>query len=254
MNPLDRPIVVVADRDAAFAEEAKRELVAGGFGVQTVADIGELLSLRATRAVDVVLLDQHLPAAWQFLREANGRGRPSPPIVMLSGDPSIEDAVAAVKQGAADYRAKSLSWQALRDVCGVAIEEARAAAYLEWTDAGDRPAEAGDVSDNAKFHLQRMRLSIRGLIGAASGDRQRSRIDGRAASAGELRLRAGLCLIELIEKQAMIEAIAQARGNVVAAAKLLGVGQATVYRKIKRYDIPLRERRPRRSPEVVPTE
>ncbi len=51
--------------------------------------------------------------------------------------------------------------------------------------------------------------------------------------------------IDRIEKQAILEALENAQGNVVAAARLLGVGQATVYRKIKRYGIELRRGRRR---------
>ncbi len=47
----------------------------------------------------------------------------------------------------------------------------------------------------------------------------------------------GLRMIDRIEKQAIVEALIKSDGNVVAAARLLGVGQATVYRKIKRYGI-----------------
>jgi DNA-binding NtrC family response regulator len=50
--------------------------------------------------------------------------------------------------------------------------------------------------------------------------------------------------MDQIEKQAILEALARAHGNVVDAAHLLGVGQATVYRKIKRYGIELGRRRP----------
>ncbi len=43
--------------------------------------------------------------------------------------------------------------------------------------------------------------------------------------------------IDQIEKQAIIDALRRSGGNVRAAAKLIGLGQATVYRKIKRYGI-----------------
>ncbi len=45
--------------------------------------------------------------------------------------------------------------------------------------------------------------------------------------------------IDQIEKQAILDALRRSGGNVRAAAKLIGLGQATVYRKIKRYRIQL---------------
>jgi transcriptional regulator of acetoin/glycerol metabolism len=40
-----------------------------------------------------------------------------------------------------------------------------------------------------------------------------------------------------IEKDAIINALTLSNGNVVKAARALGLGQATVYRKMKRYKI-----------------
>jgi DNA-binding NtrC family response regulator len=51
----------------------------------------------------------------------------------------------------------------------------------------------------------------------------------------------GLRTIDQIEKQAIIDALSSTRGNVREAARLLGCGQATVYRKIKRYGIVLED-------------
>ena len=50
---------------------------------------------------------------------------------------------------------------------------------------------------------------------------------------------ANLSAIESLEKKAIVEALAQSGGKVVSAARILGLGQATVYRKIKRYKIHL---------------
>jgi transcriptional regulator of acetoin/glycerol metabolism len=46
-------------------------------------------------------------------------------------------------------------------------------------------------------------------------------------------------LVDQVEKQAIEEALRQTRGNVRDAASMIGLSQATIYRKIKRYDIDL---------------
>jgi transcriptional regulator of acetoin/glycerol metabolism len=51
----------------------------------------------------------------------------------------------------------------------------------------------------------------------------------------------GLRTIEQMEKRAILDALGSTRGNVREAARLLGCGQATVYRKIKRYGIVLED-------------
>jgi DNA-binding NtrC family response regulator len=45
--------------------------------------------------------------------------------------------------------------------------------------------------------------------------------------------------IDKMERQAIVAALGRSGGNVREAARLLGLGQATVYRKIKRYGLPL---------------
>ncbi|MBV9125561.1 MAG: response regulator [Planctomycetes bacterium] len=54
----------------------------------------------------------------------------------------------------------------------------------------------------------------------------------------------GLRPIEQLEKEAILEGLHHTQGNVREVARLLGLGQATVYRKIKRYRI-VRSRAPR---------
>ncbi|QVL31877.1 sigma-54-dependent Fis family transcriptional regulator [Telmatocola sphagniphila] len=49
----------------------------------------------------------------------------------------------------------------------------------------------------------------------------------------------GMRLVDQVEKQAIEEALRQTRGNVRDAASMIGLSQATIYRKIKRYDIDL---------------
>ena len=47
----------------------------------------------------------------------------------------------------------------------------------------------------------------------------------------------GLKTLDALEKQAIIDALEASQGVVSQAAAILGIGQATVYRKIKRYGI-----------------
>jgi transcriptional regulator of acetoin/glycerol metabolism len=43
--------------------------------------------------------------------------------------------------------------------------------------------------------------------------------------------------IEAIEKQAIIQSLKTNKGNISLAAKELGLGRTTLYRKIEKYDI-----------------
>ena len=59
---------------------------------------------------------------------------------------------------------------------------------------------------------------------------------------------ASMSAMQRTERAAIVEALQRANGHVIDAANLLGLGQATVYRKIKQYHIPHQRRRRRRVP------
>jgi DNA-binding NtrC family response regulator len=58
----------------------------------------------------------------------------------------------------------------------------------------------------------------------------------------------GLTAIQRTERTAIIDALQRTGGHVVDAARLLGLGQATMYRKIKQYAVPNRRKRRRVAP------
>lgn len=61
-------------------------------------------------------------------------------------------------------------------------------------------------------------------------------------------MRTPLSEVQRFERAAIIDALQRADGHVVDAANLVGLGQATLYRKIKRYDIPHKSHRRRKTP------
>lgn len=61
-----------------------------------------------------------------------------------------------------------------------------------------------------------------------------------AKAAPNVRPAAPLTEMERVERDAIVQALATAQGNVRIAAKSIGLGQATVYRKIKKYGIETR--------------
>jgi DNA-binding NtrC family response regulator len=75
---------------------------------------------------------------------------------------------------------------------------------------------------------------------------RRRMLAGKAAgqpSGGEFDPIVSLTPIERHERAAIVDALRRVDGHVVDAARLLGLGQATVYRKIKQYAIPHQRRR-----------
>jgi len=82
------------------------------------------------------------------------------------------------------------------------------------------------------------RLTILHSDGTALGPQVRAALPLPAPQTAGPVAEGTLTEIERVEKGAIERALAAASGNVREAARALGLGQATVYRKIKRYDIP----------------
>jgi len=57
----------------------------------------------------------------------------------------------------------------------------------------------------------------------------------------------GVPTLEELERQAIIRALESAHGDCSHAAKVLGIGRATVYRKLRKYDIHTAARYPHRA-------
>lgn len=98
-----RKVLIIANCSAAAAA-CEQTLAAEGCEVRSFCDPAEACRHAATGEVEAALVvqagaAQESLAALHQIKEA----RPSMPVVVLSGSPTVEDAVAAMKEGAADY-------------------------------------------------------------------------------------------------------------------------------------------------------
>ncbi len=93
-------------------------------------------------------------------------------------------------------------------------------------------------------NIRQLRNAIRTMVVMCNGDRidvqdlppeisQRRQLTGDSATAASL---AGVSLNEL-EKKAIADTLARTQGNREKAAKILGIGERTLYRKIKEYNL-----------------
>ena len=112
----------------------------------------------------------------------------------------------------------------LIDVADIPAEIHAASMFGESSVGSDSPDACGGVLFNASPY----------------------KVDGQAAEAASAV--ASMSAMQRTERAAIIEALQRCGGHVIDASRLLGLGQATVYRKIKQYHIPHQRRRRRRSP------
>jgi DNA-binding NtrC family response regulator len=102
--------ILVVDDEPAMRAGMARVLAAQGYQVLTAASGTEALGMMASRPVNLAILDLKMPDmdGVQLLKTI-GRDHPGTGVIMVTGYPDVEAAVACIKLGALDYLAKPLS-------------------------------------------------------------------------------------------------------------------------------------------------
>jgi two-component system KDP operon response regulator KdpE len=115
--------VLVVDDDPILCLALGRALSRKGYAVQSVHSGAEALALLEREPQDVMVLDLIMPGLSGL--EVMQRAREMLPdmlIVILTGQASLESAIAAVRQGAADYLHKPIRIQQAADAISVVLE------------------------------------------------------------------------------------------------------------------------------------
>jgi len=99
--------VLVVDDAPDTLELIQRNLASAGYSVFTARDVGEAIKLLESAAVDLVMTDMKMPEVSGFDLIKHVRGNfPDTELMMITGYPSVSDAVKAVKTGAEEYLPK----------------------------------------------------------------------------------------------------------------------------------------------------
>lgn len=129
-------------------------------GVGTAAEATEAL---ASHAYDLLLTDINLPdSATLAYLEVHRSREPSVPVIVITGYPSLETAIEAVRLSVADYLVKPLDERLLVEAVGTAIGKGRLLRVLR------RVREDMHAWGAAMDRLERSLLSGEGLSGGAA--------------------------------------------------------------------------------------
>jgi DNA-binding NtrC family response regulator len=117
MGVADRPLVLVIDDDTALRQVCLDMLSARGYPTLGAASVGEGLRTFDEKTPGAVLLDLKLPdgTGLDVLRELQRRS-PVTPVVVISGFGRVQDAVEAMRLGAAEYLEKPVARERLYEV------------------------------------------------------------------------------------------------------------------------------------------
>ena len=109
------PYILLADQDQKLRSTLEQYSVTAGWRCDAVPDGGSLLSAVERNEYDVVVADYRMPGlCGADLLHALRERKPDRPVIVVSSSASIEDAVAALREGAVDYLLKPVDLEALK--------------------------------------------------------------------------------------------------------------------------------------------
>jgi FixJ family two-component response regulator/glycine cleavage system H lipoate-binding protein len=138
---LNEPALLVVDDEEAICEGCRRIFSRQGFDVQKCNDATRGLNLASRGNYAAILLDVKMPEmdGLHFL-EALRKEKPTVPVVLMTGYPSIPNAASAIRLGASDYVTKPFTpeeiSQAVHRLLHASLNPAAAASAKEAPAAG----------------------------------------------------------------------------------------------------------------------
>ena len=170
---IETPRVLLADDEETFRRSTARLLEQEGYRCDCAQDSQEAGTI-LTSQHDALITDIRMPGNMQFefLRDVRTRF-PSLPIVLVTGYPSVQTAVEALRLSFTDYLLKPVDWPDLLRAVGEAVkrtsllrmttavreEASRLVASLEHLQDNFLDWEAGPMNEN--LHGRSMRFFLR---------------------------------------------------------------------------------------------
>lgn len=162
------PSVLVVDDEIAMRAGLEANFRRQGWNVRAAKGMNDAIDLFKTQPVPLVITDMRMPDG-TGLDVVKGVRAVSPhaKVILLTAFANVQDAVAAMKEGASDYLIKPVSFEELRRAAQEALDETK--------EAKAQPAESRLVGESSRFRtlLDRARQAARSgadvLIEAESG-------------------------------------------------------------------------------------
>jgi len=146
----DSETILVVDDAPETLEVVRRNLEAEGYRVVTAPGVAEALAVLEATPIDLVVTDYRLPqvSGLDLVRHVRENLRDTE-VVMITGYPSIEGAIEAIKTGAAEYLCKPFTDDELFEAVRRALEKKsrrRIAAPAPAAAVGPLPVSSGGPS------------------------------------------------------------------------------------------------------------
>ncbi len=166
--------ILLVEDEALFAKAVSRRLQKAGFDAYAVATLAAAEQSVRTTEPDLLLLDMRLPdgSGLDFLQRLRGQLGSEIPVIALSAYGELEDAVLAMKFGAADYLKKPIDLDELLLNVRKVLHHSRISQQLVYSRAreasgGDEVELIGESSAAQTLRAQIARIAQLGHEGAA---------------------------------------------------------------------------------------
>ena len=219
---------LIVDDEPALRELCTCIAEALGFRCQEAGSAEAVLPLLETDAPDIVVTDLCLPekSGLELLQQIKTL-RPRTEVAIMTGHGSISSAVQAMKLGAYHYITKPFSVEEMKLMLERMAEKVRLMAERDRLRDRVRELESGiaHVGGPGNHYSS-------GLAGAPSLPPW-----PHSSAASEPLGSQAPTDLEHLEKVTIQRVFEQVRGDKALAGKMLGISRATLYRKLKRYNL-----------------
>ncbi|HEX5043152.1 MAG TPA: sigma-54 dependent transcriptional regulator [Candidatus Polarisedimenticolaceae bacterium] len=142
--------MLVVDDSQELREVVQRHLASEGYEVMVAAGVSEAISLLEAQQVDLVITDLKMPAVsgLDLVRHVHDNLRDTE-VMMITGHPSVQSAVTAVKAGAEDYLTKPFTDEELSEAVARVLEKLRLRQAARPLAGGQVPAHSSIIGESA---------------------------------------------------------------------------------------------------------
>jgi DNA-binding NtrC family response regulator len=115
--------ILVVDDEPSICELLRLALADGGHTVEAAADVGAAIARIDEARFDIAMIDKNLPDGSGFdVARHLARRQPACEMILMTGYPSRQSAVEALRLGMAEYLEKPLDLDALHECLGRVVE------------------------------------------------------------------------------------------------------------------------------------
>ena len=179
MGPTNLGHVLVVDDDPVILKLCQRTLETEGWQVTLAPDGDRAIAIAASRRdqLDCIVSDVNMPGMSGFELLARMRDHDEDvPVLLMTGDPSLEGAVTAIEGGAVCYLSKPFSPDALAEAVarasrrhGVSRMRRRALGLLAEMGGGGAPADHADVVARFERAISSLWMAFQPIVVARGG-------------------------------------------------------------------------------------